>query len=275
MMRIAGEDVPWNSIHGLLRARALEHGDAPRVDIAETVRFAADMVAEMARNGDVVCSFAIDADLPAFWGDAKKLRQVVINLLSNAIKFTPPYGTVSLRAARATDGGAAISIADTGIGIASEQIPVALAPSLKPPSQVIVPSSFRKQSQIALWARAVAARPARAAIVGRYAHLDFFALHMHHETEDTALWDRLTARDPGCAVHVGQMRAQHAEVAAQLARIEPQLQPWVDSADPALGVAFAGDIETLRDTLTTHLAQEESDIMPVAGAVLSHQSTAR
>jgi signal transduction histidine kinase len=98
------------------------------VDIAETVRFAADMVAEMARNGDVVCSFAIDADLPAFWGDAKKLRQVVINLLSNAIKFTPPYGTVSLRAARATDGGAAISIADTGIGIASEQIPVALAP---------------------------------------------------------------------------------------------------------------------------------------------------
>ena len=34
---------------------------------------------------------------------------------------------------------------------------------------------------------------ARAAIVGRYANLDFFALHMHHETEDLALWDRLTA----------------------------------------------------------------------------------
>ena len=46
---------------------------------------------------------------------------------------------------------------------------------------------------------------ARAAIVGRYAHLDFFALHMHHETEDTALWDKLSTRDPGCALHVAAL----------------------------------------------------------------------
>lgn len=111
----------------------------------------------------------------------------------------------------------------------------------------------------------------RAAIVGRYAHLDFFALHMHHETEDMALWDRLTARDPGCALHVDQMRAQHAEVAALLARIEPQLDPWVASADPERGEAFARDIETLRDTLYKHLGHEEELIMPVAGAVMSQQ----
>lgn len=36
-MHIAGNKVPWNSIHELLRARALQHGDAPRVDVAETV----------------------------------------------------------------------------------------------------------------------------------------------------------------------------------------------------------------------------------------------
>lgn len=111
----------------------------------------------------------------------------------------------------------------------------------------------------------------RAAIVGRYAHLDFYALHMHHETEDLALWDRLTSRDPGCALHVDQMRAQHAEVATQLARIEPQLAPWIATADPGLGAAFAADIETLRDTLVGHLQQEEDDIMPVAGAVMSQQ----
>jgi hemerythrin-like domain-containing protein len=111
----------------------------------------------------------------------------------------------------------------------------------------------------------------RAAIVGRYAHLDFYALHMHHETEDIALWDRLTSRDPGCALHVDQMRAQHAEVAAQLARIEHQLAPWTATADPRLGDAFATDIETLRDTLRAHLMQEEDDILPVAGAVLSQQ----
>ncbi|WP_461472569.1 hemerythrin domain-containing protein [Microbacterium sp. HJ5] len=111
----------------------------------------------------------------------------------------------------------------------------------------------------------------RSAIVGRYAHLDFFALHMHHETEDTALWDRLTTRDPGCAWHVDQMKAQHAEVARQLAVIEPQLPGWVATADPARGDALARDIETLRDTLSAHLGHEEDAIMPVAGAVLSQQ----
>ncbi|WP_214466636.1 hemerythrin domain-containing protein [Microbacterium flavescens] len=111
----------------------------------------------------------------------------------------------------------------------------------------------------------------RAAIVGRYANLDFFALHMHHETEDLALWDRLASRDPGCALHVEQMRAEHAEVASHLARIEPQLPPWVASADTERGETLARDIDALRDTLTAHLGHEESAIMPVAGAVLSQQ----
>ena len=111
----------------------------------------------------------------------------------------------------------------------------------------------------------------RAAVVGDYARLDFFALHLHHETEDTVLWDRLTTRDPACVAHVDQMKAQHAEVAAQLARIEPQLAPWVATADAGLRDAFAGDIDVLRDTLFAHLGQEEDDIMPVAGAVLAQR----
>jgi hemerythrin-like domain-containing protein len=111
----------------------------------------------------------------------------------------------------------------------------------------------------------------RAAVVGTYANLYFFALHLHHETEDALLWDRLTARAPGCAMHVDQMRAQHAEVSAHLARIEPQLAPWVATADAGLRDAMAGDIERLRDILLPHLGQEEDDILPVAGAVLSQQ----
>jgi len=112
---------------------------------------------------------------------------------------------------------------------------------------------------------------ARSAVVGRYAHLDFFALHMHHETEDVVLWDRLATREPACTLHVGQMRAQHAEVAVRLARIEPQLEPWVVTADPGLRDAFATDIEALRDLLSAHLGQEEDDILPVAAEVMSQQ----
>ncbi|HEX7835207.1 MAG TPA: hemerythrin domain-containing protein [Pseudolysinimonas sp.] len=111
----------------------------------------------------------------------------------------------------------------------------------------------------------------RAEVVGIYAKLYFYALHLHHETEDVMLWDRLTARSPGCAVHVDQMRAQHADVAGQLGRIEPQLAPWVASADAGLRDALAGDIEHLRDTLLPHLGQEEQDIMPVAGEVMSQE----
>jgi hemerythrin-like domain-containing protein len=111
----------------------------------------------------------------------------------------------------------------------------------------------------------------RSAVVGTYANLYFFALHLHHETEDQLLWDRLTARAPGCAVHVDQMRAQHQDVAGRLGRIEPQLAPWVASADAGLRDALAADIETLCATLLPHLGQEEDDILPVAGEVLSQQ----
>ena len=112
---------------------------------------------------------------------------------------------------------------------------------------------------------------ARAEVVGIYAKLYFYALHLHHETEDAMLWDRLTSRSPGCAVHVDQMKAQHADVAGQLHRIEPQLAPWVASADAGLRDSLASDIEHLRDTLLPHLGQEEQDIMPVAGEVMSQQ----
>ena len=111
----------------------------------------------------------------------------------------------------------------------------------------------------------------RAAVVGTYAKLYFFALHLHHETEDARLWDRLTTRAPACVVHVDQMKAQHADVAAQLGRIEPQLAPWVATADPKLRDAMAADIEHLCNTLLPHLDQEEDTIMPVAGAVLSQR----
>jgi signal transduction histidine kinase len=98
------------------------------IDIEETVDFCTDMVAEMAQSSEVACSYAVDDDLSGFWGDAKKLRQVLINLLSNAIKFTPAGGSVTLSAGREADGGVAIRIADSGIGIAADQLPVALAP---------------------------------------------------------------------------------------------------------------------------------------------------
>ena len=111
----------------------------------------------------------------------------------------------------------------------------------------------------------------RAAIVGDYAKIDFYALHLHHESEDLVLWDRLTERAPACALHVAQMRAQHAEVAAQLAVLEPLLPPWRESADAAQRDTFATGVERLRDTLFAHLGEEEEKIVPVAAEMLTQR----
>jgi PAS domain S-box-containing protein len=64
---------------------------------------------------------------PSIIVDERKFSQILINLLSNAFKFTPPGGRVTLGAAWRSDGGLAISVSDTGIGIAAEDIPLVLS----------------------------------------------------------------------------------------------------------------------------------------------------
>lgn len=55
--------------------------------------------------------------------DERRLRQVLINLLSNAVKFTPDGGRVELRAQNnVEDETVQLSVTDTGIGIALEDV---------------------------------------------------------------------------------------------------------------------------------------------------------
>ncbi len=60
-------------------------------------------------------------DPPKIDADPHRISQVLSNLLSNAIKFTPEDGTVTLRA-WPRDGALAVAIADTGRGIAQEDL---------------------------------------------------------------------------------------------------------------------------------------------------------
>ncbi len=64
----------------------------------------------------------LDSDIGSFLGDGDRLQQIVRNLLTNAIKFTPDRGDVQVLLEK-NDSHIAISVNDTGQGIAPELLP--------------------------------------------------------------------------------------------------------------------------------------------------------
>ncbi|WP_343639792.1 ATP-binding protein [Roseateles sp.] len=63
-------------------------------------------------------------DGPAPWvqGDPVRLTQLLVNLLNNAARYTDPGGHIDVHVTR-EDADAVITVTDTGIGIAPEQLP--------------------------------------------------------------------------------------------------------------------------------------------------------
>ncbi len=120
-----------NLINEILDLSKLEAGQfelyEENFDLAPAIDACLHLIEPQASKAKVRLSKAIDDDLPLIRGDDRRIRQIVINLLSNAVKFTPEGGTVGL-AASLTNGRVTIAVSDTGIGMASDQIPKALQP---------------------------------------------------------------------------------------------------------------------------------------------------
>ena len=78
-----------------------------------------------ARAADRGSALTVDApdDLPAVVADPQRITQVLHNLLTNALTHTPAGGRITVKAWAEPDGMVAFSVADTGVGIAPEDLP--------------------------------------------------------------------------------------------------------------------------------------------------------
>ncbi len=97
---------------------------APADIVSECVR----LTRGKAQEGGLRLTFELASGLPNILVDRLRFKQSLLNLCSNAIKFTPSGGKVHIGASQSQDGSFVLEVADTGIGMSPEQIPVALEP---------------------------------------------------------------------------------------------------------------------------------------------------
>jgi len=76
----------------------------------------------LTRAASLEVRLEVAADLGEVWADRDRLLQVLENLVGNAIKFTPAGGSIVL-GARTQGAEALFWVADTGLGIAPEDLP--------------------------------------------------------------------------------------------------------------------------------------------------------
>jgi signal transduction histidine kinase len=101
--------------------------EAGRMELALGEYFVADVVAtvqtslrSLAAEKGLEFEATTQADIPAAFGDGKRIIQCLMNLAGNAIKFTP-QGRVSIQAERSGDT-LLYRVSDTGVGIPKDQI---------------------------------------------------------------------------------------------------------------------------------------------------------
>src|SRR5207302_6049822 len=84
---------------------------------------AAETQRPLASSSSLELRVEVDPDVPEVWGDRDRLLQVFENLIGNAIKFTKAGGRITAAVA-SRDEDVVFRVADSGCGIASENLPL-------------------------------------------------------------------------------------------------------------------------------------------------------
>jgi len=118
-------------IDATLDLSRLEAGQTPLtvtdVYVPELVAEVEGEVHALRQRPGVKFGWELTGDLPHIYTDRLKLKVILKNLIGNAMKFTQE-GAVTVAIAAAEGGGVAISVADTGVGITPEALPIIFEP---------------------------------------------------------------------------------------------------------------------------------------------------
>ncbi|WP_437283244.1 PAS domain S-box protein [Sorangium sp. So ce375] len=96
--------------------------DVQSVDLPMVIQSALEAIQLAAETKGITVASSIDPAASSLRGDPARIHQVVWNLLSNAVKFTPPGGRIDV-ALRRVGASAALSVTDTGMGVAPQFLP--------------------------------------------------------------------------------------------------------------------------------------------------------
>jgi signal transduction histidine kinase len=98
------------------------------IDLTDLLHRCVRQAGHAQRRPDVVLAVLAPPEPIRALIDENRLRQALGNLLSNAVKFTRGAGEVTVGAERRSDGGVAVTVRDTGIGIPADRLTAILTP---------------------------------------------------------------------------------------------------------------------------------------------------
>jgi two-component system cell cycle sensor histidine kinase PleC len=121
-----------NLINDILDVTKAEAGkldlDEEVFDLREAIEAVVRVSGPPIGKAGLTVGIDLPSDLPLLRADQRKIRQVFFNLIGNSVKFTPPGGRIEILGGFDKRSGMTITVKDTGIGIAPENLARVLEP---------------------------------------------------------------------------------------------------------------------------------------------------
>ncbi|MBL4693497.1 MAG: hypothetical protein JKY92_09240 [Magnetovibrio sp.] len=96
------------------------------LDIAEVLDTSMRLIAPRLEANKITFTTNYAKNLPTIKADKRRIKQIALNILSNSAKFTEKGGHVSVTLALDETGSLKIVFADTGIGMSSKNLALAM-----------------------------------------------------------------------------------------------------------------------------------------------------